>query len=101
MIFGHFGDRIGRKAMLVLSLLVMGLATFFVGLLPGYATFGVMAPLLLVVLRFLQGIGFGGEWGGAVLMSAEHAPRGRRGFYASFPQLGPPVGFLFASGPSS
>jgi metabolite-proton symporter len=98
IIFGHFGDRLGRKAMLVLSLLVMGLATFFIGLLPGFDTLGVAAPLLLVVLRFLQGVGFGGEWGGAVLMSAEHAPRGRRGFYASFPQLGPPVGFLFASG---
>ena len=98
VIFGHFGDRLGRKAMLVLSLLVMGFATFFIGLLPGFDTLGVAAPLLLVVLRFLQGVGFGGEWGGAVLMSAEHAPRGRRGFYASFPQLGPPVGFLFASG---
>ena len=98
IIFGHFGDRLGRKAMLVLSLLVMGLATFFIGLLPGFAALGVAAPLLLVLLRFLQGVGFGGEWGGAVLMSAEHAPRGRRGFYASFPQLGPPVGFLFASG---
>lgn len=98
VIFGHFGDRVGRKTMLVLSLLMMGLATFFIGLLPGYATLGVIAPLLLVALRFLQGVGFGGEWGGAVLMSAEHAPRGRRGFYASFPQLGPPVGFLLASG---
>jgi metabolite-proton symporter len=98
ILFGHFGDRLGRKAMLVLSLLVMGFATFFIGLLPGFDTLGVAAPLLLVVLRFLQGVGFGGEWGGAVLMSAEDAPRGRRGFYASFPQLGPPVGFLFASG---
>lgn len=98
IIFGHFGDRLGRKAMLVLSLLVMGFATFCIGILPGFDTLGVAAPLSLVVLRFLQGVGFGGEWGGAVLMSAEHAPRGRRGFYASFPQLGPPVGFLFASG---
>jgi MFS transporter, MHS family, shikimate and dehydroshikimate transport protein len=76
-IFGHFGDGIGRKAMLIFSLLVMGLATFFVGLLPGYATIGDAAPVLLVVLRFLQGIGLGGEWGGAVLMVAEHAPLGK------------------------
>ncbi len=97
-IFGHFGDRVGRKAMLIFSLLVMGLATFFVGLLPGYATIGVAAPLLLVFLRFLQGIGLGGEWGGAVLMAAEHAPPGKRAFYSGFAQVGPPVGFLLSSG---
>ncbi len=97
-IFGHYGDRVGRKAMLIFSLLVMGLATFFVGLLPGYATIGVAAPLLLVTLRFLQGIGLGGEWGGAVLMAAEHAPSGKRAFYSGFAQMGPPVGFLLSSG---
>ncbi len=97
-IFGHFGDRVGRKAMLIFSLLVMGLATFFVGLLPGYAAIGVAAPLLLVLLRFLQGIGLGGEWGGAVLMAAEHAPPGKRAFYSGFAQVGPPVGFLLSSG---
>jgi metabolite-proton symporter len=98
VIFGHFGDRVGRKAMLVASLLLMGLATFFIGLLPTAATIGVAAPLLLVFLRFLQGVGFGGEWGGAVLIAAEHAPPEKRGFYASFPQMGPPVGFLMSSG---
>ncbi len=97
-IFGHYGDRVGRKAMLIFSLLVMGLATFFVGLLPGYATIGVAAPLLLVTLRFLQGIGLGGEWGGAVLMAAEHAPHDKRAFYSGFAQVGPPVGFLLSSG---
>jgi MFS transporter, MHS family, shikimate and dehydroshikimate transport protein len=97
-IFGHFGDRVGRKAMLIFSLLVMGLATFFVGLLPGYATIGVAAPVLLVLLRFLQGIGLGGEWGGAVLMAAEHAPPGKRAFYSGFAQVGPPIGFLLSSG---
>jgi MFS family permease len=97
-LFGHFGDRIGRKAMLIFSLLVMGLATFFVGLLPVYASIGVAAPILLVVLRFLQGIGLGGEWGGAVLMAAEHAPPGKRAFYSGFAQVGPPVGFLLSSG---
>ena len=98
VIFGHYGDRVGRKAMLIFSLLVMGLATFFVGLLPGYATIGVAAPLLLVTLRFLKGIGLGGEWGGAVLMAAEHAPPGKRAFYSGFAQMGPPVGFLLSSG---
>ena len=98
VIFGHYGDRVGRKAMLIFSLLVMGLATFFVGLLPGYATIGVAAPLLLVTLRFLQGIGLGGEWGGAVLMAAEAAPPGKRAFYSGFAQMGPPVGFLLSSG---
>jgi MFS family permease len=97
-IFGHFGDRVRRKAMLIFSLLVMGLATFFVGLLPGYATIGDAAPVLLVVLRFLQDIGLGGEWGGAVLMAAEHAPRGKQAFYSGFAQVGPPVGFLISSG---
>lgn len=97
-IFGHFGDRVGRKAMLIISLLTMGLATFLVGLLPGYATIGILAPLLLVLLRFLQGIGLGGEWSGAVLMAAEHAPPGRRAFYSGFPQLGPAPGYLLSAG---
>src|SRR5829696_1810111 len=96
--FGHFGDRVGRKAMLIFSLLVMGIATVLIGLLPGYAAIGVAAPILLVVLRFLQGFGLGGEWGGAVLMATEHAPEGKRGLYSSFPQMGPAVGFLLANG---
>lgn len=98
LVFGHFGDRIGRKSVLVVSLLLMGLSTAFVGLLPGYGTLGVWAPLLLVLLRFLQGIGLGGEWGGAALLAVEHAPRGRRGLFAAFPQLGPSVGFFAATG---
>ncbi|MEV7090006.1 MFS transporter [Streptomyces sp. NPDC093085] len=98
IVFGHFGDRVGRKSVLVASLLLMGVSTALVGLLPGYATLGVWAPLLLVLLRFLQGLGIGGEWGGAVLLAVEHAPHGRRGLYAAFPQLGPPVGFAAATG---
>jgi MHS family shikimate/dehydroshikimate transporter-like MFS transporter len=97
IVFGHFGDRIGRKSMLVLSLLIMGLATFLIGCLPTHATIGVAAPILLVVLRFAQGIGVGGEWGGAVLMSVEHAPKGKRGFYGSFPQMGVPAGLLLST----
>ncbi|GAA3197479.1 MFS transporter [Streptomyces ramulosus] len=98
LIFGHFGDRVGRKSVLVASLLMMGLSTAFVGLLPGYATLGIWAPLLLVLLRFVQGIGLGGEWGGAALLAVEHAPKRRRGLYAAFPQLGPSVGFFAATG---
>lgn len=98
ILFGHYGDRVGRKAMLVVSLLTVGLSTFLVGLVPTFATAGVAAPVILVALRFLQGVGFGGEWGGAVLMSAEHAPRNRRGFFASWVQMGAPVGFLLSSG---
>ncbi|MGW2633335.1 MFS transporter [Streptomyces chattanoogensis] len=98
VVFGHFGDRVGRKSVLVASLLLMGLSTAFVGLLPGYGTLGVWAPLLLVALRFLQGIGLGGEWGGAALLAVEHAPKRRRGLYAAFPQLGPSVGFFAATG---
>jgi metabolite-proton symporter len=97
VIFGHFGDRIGRKAMLVTSLLTMGLATVAVGLLPGYDTIGIAAPILLVTLRFLQGVGLGGEFGGAMLMVAEHAPPRRRGFFAAMAQLGPPVGLALSS----
>jgi len=98
IVFGHYGDRVGRKAMLIFSLLVMGVATFLIGLLPGYAAIGITAPVLLVILRFLQGVGLGGEWGGAVLMATEHAPTDKRGFYSSFPQVGPAVGFLLSSG---
>jgi len=97
IIFGHFGDRIGRKTMLVLTLLIMGVATFLIGLLPTYETIGVWAPILLVVLRIFQGFGVGGEWGGAVLMAVEHSPRGRRGFYGSWPQMGVPAGLLLGT----
>ncbi|WP_267898042.1 MFS transporter [Spongiactinospora gelatinilytica] len=84
-IFGHWGDRIGRKSMLVVSLLLMGLSTVAIGLVPGYAAIGVAAPTLLVLLRFMQGVGLGGEWGGAALLATEHAPPGRRGLYAMSP----------------
>ncbi|MDF2701485.1 MAG: major facilitator superfamily 1 [Rubrobacteraceae bacterium] len=97
IIFGHYGDRIGRKTMLVLSLLIMGVATFLIGLLPTFESIGVLAPILLVVLRLFQGIGVGGEWGGAVLMAVEHAPPGRRGFFGSWPQMGVPAGLLLAN----
>ncbi|ASU58763.1 MFS transporter [Nocardiopsis dassonvillei] len=97
-VFGHFGDRVGRKATLVASLLTMGIATVGIGLLPTYAQVGVLAPLLLAVCRFGQGLGLGGEWGGAALLATENAPPGRRGFYGSFPQLGAPIGFFLANG---
>ncbi len=97
IIFGHFGDRIGRKGMLYLTLLIMGLSTAFVGLLPTYNEIGIWAPILLVSMRILQGIGLGGEWGGAVLMAYEHAPANRRGFYASWPQLGAPLGLVLGN----
>ncbi|MEU4896427.1 MFS transporter [Streptomyces sp. NPDC044780] len=93
---GHFGDRLGRKSMLVLSLLTMGVATMAIGLLPTYAVIGVWAPVLLVALRLVQGIGVGGEWGGAALMAVEHAPPNRRAFYGSFPQIGIPTGILLS-----
>ena len=98
VLFGHFGDRIGRKSTLVASMLVMGLSTFLIGLLPGYATAGALAPWLLCLLRFGQGIGLGGEWGGAALLATENAPAGRRAWFGMFPQLGPPLGFLMANG---
>ncbi|HEY3507491.1 MAG TPA: MFS transporter [Actinocatenispora sp.] len=94
LIFGHFGDRLGRKRMLVITMMIMGGSTFVMGLLPTYGQIGVLAPVLLLILRMLQGIGLGGEWGGAVLMTAEHAPAGRRGWYTSWPQLGVPIGLL-------
>ncbi|MCI2421654.1 MHS family MFS transporter [Saccharopolyspora sp. K220] len=96
-IFGHYGDRIGRKATLVTTLMLMGVATVLIGLLPGYATLGVGAPLLLVVLRVVQGIGVGGEWGGSVLMSMEWGSTSRRGLMASMPQLGVPLGLLLST----
>jgi MFS transporter, MHS family, shikimate and dehydroshikimate transport protein len=98
VIFGHYGDRIGRKSMLVATLLIMGSATFLVGLLPGYDAIGVLAPILLVVLRLLQGLGLGGEWGGAVLMAVEHSPEDRRGLNASWPQMGVPAGLVLGTG---
>ena len=98
VIFGHFGDRIGRKTMLVMTLMIMGVATFLIGLVPTYAQIGATAPLLLLLLRVLQGIGLGGEWGGAVLMAYEYAPPGKRGFYASLPQIGLAIGLCMASG---
>src|SRR5271170_1073924 len=96
-LFGHFGDRLGRKSMLVLTLFIMGLSTFCIGLLPTYASIGVLAPILLILLRIIQGIGLGGEWGGASLMVLEHAPRDRRGFYTSFVQVGFPIGLVLAT----
>jgi MHS family shikimate/dehydroshikimate transporter-like MFS transporter len=98
VIFGHFGDRIGRKTMLVMTLMIMGVATFLIGLVPTYAQIGATAPLLLLLLRVLQGIGLGGEWGGAVLMAYEYAPPEKRGFYASLPQIGLAIGLCMASG---
>ena len=98
IVCGHYGDRIGRKSMLVMTLLIMGIATFLIGLLPTYSTIGVAAPILLVLLRLMQGFGVGGEWGGAVLMAVEHAPKGKRGFYGSWPQTGVPAGLLLATG---
>jgi len=98
IVFGHYGDRLGRKNVLVVTLLLMGVATFVIGLLPTYATLGVWAPVLLVVLRFLQGLGRGGEWGGAVLMTLESGKRERRGVNASWPQVGVPIGLLLANG---
>ena len=97
-LFGHFGDRIGRKSTLVASLLVMGLSTTLIGFVPGYDTIGSLAPILLCVLRFGQGIGLGGEWGGAALLATENAPAGKRGWFGMFPQLGPSVGFLASNG---
>ncbi|MDD2660470.1 MAG: MFS transporter [Methylococcales bacterium] len=97
-LFGHFGDRIGRKTTLVASLLVMGVSTTLIGVLPGYDAIGAWAPALLCLLRFGQGIGLGGEWGGAALLATENAPVGKRGWYGMFPQLGPPAGFLLATG---
>jgi metabolite-proton symporter len=97
-VFGHFGDRVGRKATLVAALLTMGLSTVLIGLLPTYASIGVFAPMLLALARFGQGLGLGGEWGGAILLATENAPPGRRAWYGMFPQLGAPIGFLGSGG---
>jgi MHS family shikimate/dehydroshikimate transporter-like MFS transporter len=97
LVFGHYGDRVGRKTMLVLALMIMGTATFLIGCLPTFNSIGILAPILLVALRFMQGIGVGGEWGGAVLMSVEHAPDGKRGFFGSWPQMGVPAGLLLST----
>lgn len=96
--FGHFGDRIGRKATLVASLLLMGLSTVLIGVLPGYAAIGTLAPLLLCLLRFGQGFGLGGEWGGAALLAVENAPKGWEARFGAAPQMGAPLGFLFSNG---
>ncbi len=97
-VFGHFGDRVGRKATLVAALLTMGLSTVVIGLLPTYATIGTWAPALLALCRFGQGLGLGGEWGGAVLLATENAPPGKRAWYGMFPQLGAPIGFFLSGG---
>ncbi len=97
VLFGHFGDRVGRKSMLIATLLIMGLSTFAIGLLPTYASIGIWAPVLLVTLRILQGIGLGGEWGGAALMVIEHAPPSKRGFYGSLVQVGFPLGLILST----
>ena len=97
-LFGHFGDRVGRKTTLVAALLTMGLSTVAIGTLPGYERIGVLAPLLLAICRFGQGLGLGGEWGGAVLLAIENAPPGKRAWYGMFPQLGAPIGFFFSGG---
>lgn len=96
-LFGHFGDRLGRKAMLLVSLIIMGTATFSIGLLPNFASIGIWAPILLLALRVIQGLALGGEWGGAVLMAVEHAPAGKRGLYGSWVQIGVPAGTLLAN----
>ncbi|MCW2609257.1 MAG: metabolite transporter, superfamily protein [Cryptosporangiaceae bacterium] len=97
IVFGHYGDRVGRKTMLVISLLIMGTATVFMGLMPTYEQIGLAAPILLTVLRLVQGFAVGGEWGGATLMAVEHAPAGKRGFYGAFPQMGAPAGVGLAT----
>ncbi len=97
-LFGHFGDRIGRKATLVAALLTMGLSTVLIGLLPTYSSIGILAPLLLAICRLGQGLGLGGEWGGAVLLATENAPPGKRAWYGMFPQLGAPLGFICSTG---
>jgi MFS transporter, MHS family, shikimate and dehydroshikimate transport protein len=97
MVFGHYGDKLGRKKMLMISLLLMGLATFLMGLVPSYQSIGLLAPLLISLLRVIQGFAVGGEWGAAVVMAVEHAPPGKRGLYGSFPQMGVPAGLLLST----
>lgn len=96
-LFGHFGDRLGRKSMLLFSLVIMGVATALIGCLPDYNRIGIWAPILLLTLRIVQGLALGGEWGGAVLMAVEHAPAHRRGLYGSWVQIGVPAGTLLAN----
>src|ERR1700744_5062861 len=96
IVFGHFGDRVGRKSMLLVTLLLMGVPTICIGLIPPYETIGYWAAVFLVLMRILQGIAVGGEWGGAVLMASEHAPAGRKTFFASMPQMGSPVGLILS-----
>jgi metabolite-proton symporter len=98
VVFGHYGDKIGRKTTLVVALLTMGISTVAIGFLPTYASIGIAAPLLLMVFRFGQGLGLGGEWGGAVLLAIENAPPGKRAWYGMFPQLGAPIGLLLSGG---
>lgn len=98
LIFGHLGDKIGRKKTLVTTMYIMGIATFLIGAIPTYDQIGVWAPILLIILRIAQGIAIGGEWGGAVLLSVEYAPKNRRGFYGSFPQMGLALGLLLGTG---
>src|SRR5215217_331486 len=97
-LFGHFGDRVGRKTTLVAALMTMGLSTVLIGILPTYHQIGIWAPLLLALCRLGQGIGLGGEWGGAVLLATENAPAGKRAWYGMFPQLGAPIGFICSGG---
>lgn len=97
-VFGHYGDKIGRKVTLVVALLTMGLSTIAIGFLPGYASIGIVAPILLMLCRFGQGVGLGGEWGGAVLLAIENAPPNKRAWYGMFPQLGAPIGLLLSGG---
>src|SRR5699024_8785522 len=97
LIFSHFGDKIGRKKILIISLTLMGGATGLMGLLPTYATIGIWAPILLISLRLVQGLAIGGEWGGAVLLAIEYAPKGKRGFFGIWPQMGSPIGMLLGT----
>ena len=96
IVFGHLGDRIGRKRTLIVTITIMGLSTGLIGVLPGYAQVGVLAPVLLVLLRVVQGLSLGGEWGGSILVGVEHSVPRRRGFYAALPQLGSPIGTVKA-----
>ena len=98
IVAGHLGDRLGRKTMLVFTLVMMGAATALIGMLPTYAQIGIWAPILLILLRVIQGFSAGGEWGGAALMAVEHAPKSKRGLFGAYPQIGVPVGMILATG---
>lgn len=98
LVFGHIGDKIGRKTTLVTTMFIMGIATFLIGIIPSYEAIGLAAPILLIIMRIAQGVAVGGEWGGAVLMAVEYAPRGKRGFYGSFPQIGLAIGLVLGTG---